>query len=155
MITNHPWQNSILENDNNMDDFLCITISPSQFRPLLSEKSNAVSFARLILTYACEKTRSSRILILIADEIQKYNVAVFEHKNEQNSLKTAKSLGTKIASFFTEALDELALNDCEKIKVICWNDMIISCDYDSKIGYIRQFINDNQTKSLPLIDEVK
>lgn len=154
IIHHSSWQKSTIEEQNNANDSVCITISPSQFRSLLSSTSCAVSFAREILVFISQSIRARCVLILIADEIQKYNVSVFEHKNEQTSIKVAKSLGEKIFSFFLKASEELTLNNGQDFKIIGWSDMLSSSDYNARVEHIRQYINNNTVQCYPLIDQV-
>jgi hypothetical protein len=154
LINTHPWQNSTIEEQIVINDSVCITISPSQFRSLLSSTANSVSFARHILQFVCQRIRSSQIIILIADQIQKHNIAVFEHKNEKCALKVATSLGQKIADFFSKALDELSLNGSQKIKIISWKDMLSSSDYNSRVEDIQQYVINHEHQCGLLLDKV-
>nr|ACD54773.1 unknown [Adineta vaga] len=153
----HSWQHSTMEEQINVsNNFILITISPSQFRSLLSSSSNSNSFARYILRYVLQKfPLSQQILVLIADQIQKYNISIFEHKNDECSMKIATSLGQKISSYFIQAYNELSFNDRQKIQIINWTDMLLSSNYDNHVQNIRQYINNNQEQCFPLIDKVK
>lgn len=154
-IQNQSWQASTIEDQNNASDYVCITISPSQFRSLLSSNSKAIEFAHQILVYVRQNIRSSHVLILIADYIQKYNVIVFEHKNEQCAIKLANSLGQKILGFYSKALDKLPLNADQEIEIICWTDMLLSSNYDIRVAEIRQFIDNDGQHCHGLIDDVR
>ncbi|CAF0992390.1 unnamed protein product [Adineta ricciae] len=153
-IPNRPWQKSTLIEQNNKNDHVIITISPSQFRSLLSSPNASMALARHIVSYVLHQISVSDIIILIADEIQKYNVAVFEHKNAQSSLKTAKAQGEKISSLFSRVRADLSLDDSQKIKIIHWEDMVSSSNYDARVQHIRQYIDNNQSQCIPLIDVV-
>jgi hypothetical protein len=154
-IVTRSWQNFTIDAQTNTNDRVCIIISPAQFRSLLSANADGVSLAHHIIQWALRQNCASPIVILIADEIQKYNVAVFQHKNEQASVRIATSLGQKISSFFSEACNELPLHDSEKIQVICWKDMISSSNYDALVEKVRQDINRDQSQCISLIDMVR
>ncbi|CAF1238566.1 unnamed protein product [Adineta ricciae] len=149
------WQTSTIEEQCDDHDFVVVAISPSQFRSLLSSTPRSISFARHILDYALSKFSSSqKLVVLIADQIQKYNVAVFEHKNEECSLKTATSLGQKISSFFFQVLEQISPNDRQRIQIINWTDMLTSSNYDARVEDIRVYTNNHPEQCLPLIDKV-
>ncbi len=156
-IHTYSWQYSTIEEQNNVNDWVCVTISPSQFHSLRASNSTSVSFARHILLYIFEHIHASRIIILIADEIQKFNIAIFQHKNEKRSLEIALAQGKKITSFFTEAYDQLSSNGFHfhKVKILCWTDVNSSGNYDQRVQDIRQYISDNELQCGPLIDKVK
>jgi hypothetical protein len=155
VICTHSWQTSTIESQNDANESVCVTISPSQFRPLLQTRSAAVSFAHQILLFVLEHVHSSKIIVLIADEIQKYSVSVFEHKNEKRSLEMAIAQGQMISGFFSEACNQLSLNSSEQIKIICWTDMLSSSNYNLRVDHIRQYIDQNQSGCTSLIDQVR
>ena len=156
IIDVHPWQNSTIEQQNDANKPICITISPSQFRSLLSWRPSAVEFARLIILFVLRHIHSSQILILIADEIQKYNITVFEHKNEQRSLEIAIRQGQQIAGLFAQAYKQLSLNDDQRIQIICWKDILNSSDnYDSRVNDIRKYVGNNSSECQTLINRVR
>jgi hypothetical protein len=154
-IATRSWQNFTIDAQTNTNDRACIIISPSQFRSLLRSIPNAVSLARHIIQWALHQKHLSRIIILIADEIQKYNEAVFQTKNEQACVRRAISLGQKISGFFFEACNDLLLHDSQKIQVICWKDMISSSNYDAMVEKVRRYVSSDQPQCISLIDTVR
>jgi hypothetical protein len=156
-ICSVAWQNSTIEERNIVHEPVCVTISPSQFRPLLKSTSDTdcVTFARQILQFVIEHIHSPRIIVLIADQIQKYNTMVFSQKNERRSLELAVAQGQKIAEFFFKAYEQLPLNGSQTIKIITWADILIDTNYNSRLQHIRQYINNNESQCGSLIDKVR
>jgi len=154
-ICSGAWQNSTIEECNTAHEPVCVTISPSQFRSLLSSTSSGVTFARQILQFVIKKILCPRIIVLIADQIQKYNIAVFEHKNDRRSLELAVAQGQQIAGFFSKAYEQLSLNGSQTIKIITWADILKDNSYNSRVQHIREYINDNESQCGSLIDKVR
>jgi hypothetical protein len=154
-ICSVAWQNSTIEEHNTAHEPVCVTISPSQFRPLISSTSSCVKFARRILQFVIEHIHSPNIIVLIADQIQKYNIMVFSHKNERRSLELAVAQGQQIAGFFSEAYEQLSLNGSQTIEIITWADILIDSNYNSRVQHIREYINDNESQCGSLIDKVR
>lgn len=156
-IENHSWQNSTIEACTNTFNSMCIIISPSQFRRLLSPKcrSEAVRSARYIVQTIRMYIGSKKIIILIADEIQKFNIAVFQPKNKNHSLNMALAEGRKIADIFSEAFQQLRVDDSQEIKILCWNDIVRSSNYNERVEQIQQYVNNNESECGRLIDKVR
>ncbi len=154
-ICSVAWQNSMIEERNTAHEPVCVTISPSQFRSLISSTSSGVKFARQILQFVIKNILCPRIIVLIADQIQKYNIAVFEHKNERRSLELAVAQGQQIAEFFSKAYEQLCLNGSQTIKIITWADILIDSNYNSRVQHIRQYFNNNKCECGLLIDKVR
>jgi len=154
-ICSGAWQNSTIEEHNTAHEPVCVTISPSQFFSLRSSTSSGVTFARRILQFVIKNILCPRIIVLIADQIQKYNIAVFEHKNERRSLELAVAQGQQIAGFFSEAYEQLSLNGSQTIEIITWADILIDSNYNSRVQHIREYINDNESQCGSLIDKVR
>ncbi len=155
-ICSVAWQNSTIEERDTAHEPVCVTISPSQFRPLLSSSTaSCVTFARQILEFVIDHIHSPNIIVLIADQIQKYNIAVFSHKNERRSLELAIAQGQQIDGYFSKAYEQLSLNGSQTIKIITWADLLIDSNYNSRVQHIRQYINDNESQCGSLIDKVR
>jgi hypothetical protein len=155
-ICSGAWQNSTIDERNTAHEPVCVTISPSQFRPLLSSSTaSCVTFARRILQFVIQHIHSPNIIVLIADQIQKYNIAVFEHKNDRRSLELAVAQGQQIAGYFSKAYEQLSLNGSQTIKIITWADILIDSNYNSRVQHIRQYINNNECECGSLIDKVR
>jgi hypothetical protein len=149
------WQNSTIDERNTAHEPVCVTISPSQFRPLLSSSTaSCVTFARQILEFVIDHIHSPNIIVLIADQIQKYNIIVFSHKKTR-SLELAVAQGQQIAGYFSKAYEQLSLNGSQTIKIITWADLLIDSNYNSRVQHIREYINDNESQCGLLIDKVR
>jgi hypothetical protein len=122
---------------------------------LLLVHHNFVHYFRQLHQFVIKNILCPRIIVLIADQIQKYNIAVFEHKNERRSLELAVAQGQQIAGFFSKAYEQLSLNGSQRIKIITWADILIDSNYNSRVQHIRQYINNNECECGSLIDKVR
>ncbi|CAF1284993.1 unnamed protein product [Rotaria sordida] len=154
-ISIYPWQDCTIENLSLTTEPAFITISPSQFRLIFSSHSTAVKFAYSILQFVLKKIPSRRLIVLIADQIQKYSIAVFEHKNDKRAHETAITQGRKIRQIFDDACQQLSSTESQMIEIIQWNDILRSSNYDSRVELYRHFINNVDSQSSQLIDKVR
>ena len=153
-IQTYAWQKSTIAERSLGCESVLVVISPSQFRPLMSSPSTAVSFALATLRYAREQVPTSRSIVLIADQIQQYSISVFEHKNDQRARETATAQGHKLREIFTLACQELCPADAQMIDIIQWNDIAIFGGYNACVDHVRDYVNRVDLPASRLIDEV-
>ena len=154
-IQTYAWQKSTIGERSVGCESVLIVISPSQFRPLMSSPSTAVSFALATLRYVREQVPASRSIVLIADQIQKYSISVFEHKNDQRARETATAQGQKLRDIFTLACQELCPADAQMIDIIQWDDIAVAGGYNACVDHVRDYVNRVDPECSRLIDEVR
>lgn len=97
--------------------------------------------AKEYLSWALENTKDN-VIILIADEIAKYNYMVFSSYNENKSLKRAYRDGTEHIKIFEDTILKHFSKEKSRIKIITWKD-ILSKKYDKAKRIIDNFYEKN------------
>ncbi len=95
------------------------------------------------IAWSLERTQNN-IVILIADEITKYNYRVFSKYSTGKSKKRAMLDGKKYVKYFQEFLQNIPENDRKRIDICRWHDI-----WDNRKEKIRQILeeeyNSNET----------
>jgi tRNA-dependent cyclodipeptide synthase len=86
----------------------------------------------------CLKYTKEDVVILIADEIAKYNYIVFSSYNENKSLNRAYRDGKSHKEIFEQTIETYFLKEKNRIKIIHWTD-ILSEKYIFQKGKIDNF----------------
>ena len=97
--------------------------------------------AKEYLSWSLENTKDD-VIILIADEIAKYNYIVFSKYNENKSLKRAYSDGAEHTKIFEDTISKHFSKEKSRIKIISWKD-ILSEKYDKAKEIIDKFYEKN------------
>ncbi len=93
-----------------------IGISLGVLKPLTKE------MAKEYIDWALKNTKND-IVILIADEIAKFNYRVFSQYSEGKSLRRALKEGDKYEHFFKEIKKEFSEQEKKKILILKWKDI--------------------------------
>ncbi len=97
--------------------------------------------AKEYLSWSLKNTKEN-VIILIADEIAKYNYIVFSNYNENKSLNRAYRDGAEHIKIFENVISKYFENEIKRIKIITWKD-ILSDKYYSRKEIIEDFYNIN------------
>lgn len=152
-ISMEAWQDSLFEERRLSGERPVVVISPSQFRSLLNMPSKAVEFARATLQFVIDRYPRQMIVVLIADEIQKFSIAVCEHKSEKRAKEVAAAQGNKIREIMIDACRQLPTDVSTWVKIIQWNDITTSTSYESRVTSVRTFV-ENVEHAAQLVDKV-
>lgn len=98
--------------------------------------------AKEYISWALNHTEN-KILILIADEIAKYNYQVFSSYNETKSLKRAYKDGEEHRLIFEKTIEKHFQKEKEKIEIISW-ETIVSAKYQESKKIITAFFEENK-----------
>lgn len=137
----------------------CLGISPSQFRRLMSTRQEsvdtneqAVVYARTAIQYALERMRFARdscqisLMVLIVDEIQQYNYAVFNNKQIKTGVarKYALEEGDRLLKIFSEAHSQLSSELAQRVIILRWQD-IHDDRYEKCVAAVRSHLLISET----------
>ncbi|CAF0810332.1 unnamed protein product [Adineta steineri] len=125
-IVKVPWQDEVsIDFSKNGRSHVCLGISPSQFRRLLSSRRNAahkstrdaILYAQMAMQYTLNQIDQSKesgisgsLIVLIVDAIQMFNYAVFNNKllKTGTARKYALEEGDRLIDVFIQARSQLA-----------------------------------------------
>ena len=88
--------------------------------------------AKNYLRWALRKSKG-KVVILIADEIAKYNYKIFSKYSPGKSIRAAMKEGEKYKSFFQEVISSFSTKDKSRILLLRWNDI-----WDENLERIRK-----------------
>lgn len=100
------------------------------------------TIAKSYISWALENS-SQDVVILIADEIAKFNYIVFSNYNESKSLKRAYRDGNKHIKIFENTILKYFQNSKDKINIIRWRDIITEEFYED-IKIIQKYYEENR-----------
>ena len=100
------------------------------------------NMAKEYISWALQNSKED-IIILIADEIAKYNYIVFSSYNENKSLKRAYRDGDEHKEIFESAISKFFKDESKRIKIIHWKD-ILSEEYNQAKEVIEIFYEQNK-----------
>lgn len=156
-----PWQTKQMTRSiENATSYGCLGISPNQFRALMSSKKNqennssdeAVRFAQIAIEYALQPTSlfedhitPMSIIVLIVDDIQKYNIAVFNKKSltTGTALRNAREEGNRLVDVFQQARQQLSPELAGRVTIIRWQD-IDNEEYKKYVKALEQYLEQNE-----------
>lgn len=93
-----------------------IGISLGVLKPLTKE------LAKEYISWALKNTKN-KVVILIADEIAKFNYRIFSKYSEGKSLRSALKEGDKYEDFFQKIKEEFSKQEQKKILILKWKDI--------------------------------
>jgi len=97
--------------------------------------------AKEYLSWSLENTKDD-VIILIADEIAKYNYIVFSNYNENKSFKRAYRDGAEHIKIFEDTISKYFPKEKSRIKIITWKD-ILSKRYNKAKEILDKFYEEN------------
>lgn len=98
--------------------------------------------AKEYISWALQNSKED-IIILLADEIAKYNYIVFSSYNENKSLKRAYRDAAEHKKIFENTISKHFKKESKRIKIIHWRD-IISEEYKKAKEIIESFYEQNK-----------
>jgi len=120
-----------------------IGISLGVLKPLTKE------VAREYIGWALKNTKN-KVVILIADEIAKFNYKIFSSYSEGKSEQRAIREGDKYIDFFREIVKEFSAEEQKKILILRWNDV-----WNERNEKIRKFLEEEYESNKEFKDNVQ
>ena len=93
-----------------------MAISVNNRSPFLSDSSLAL---RIVLTIS-QRNQNKQVLILICDEIAKYNLQAFDHCNAKKAILEAEKIGNKFISIFEKSIKD---SNVSNVILVRWNQI--------------------------------
>ena len=113
------------------------------------------------------KNAKNKVIVLIADEIAKFNYNVFSGYNKDKSRRRAIREGDKYVDFFNKIIDRLSKYEQDKIQIVRWKDiwdkekerikLLLEKEYGSNKEFrerVRFFVKKHAEKRNKVLDEV-
>jgi cytochrome P450 len=94
-----------------------MAISVNARSPILVDKSLTLK----VIKYISERNQNKKVLILVCDDIAKYNIQAFEHCSPNKASTRATELGDKFIEIFTNAIRECG---ADNIITCRWTDIV-------------------------------